>query len=443
MSLKKSAIELRDSVNAGKSSAVEHFEDAQSSAKANAKFGAWEWVYENYESAIDKRPRFQKGDYSALNGVPIGVKDVFNSVTGTTEMGSNIWKGHQAGNDARVLTTALESGVTMLGKTRTAEFAVHALPEVYNPWNMDLTPGTSSSGSAVCVSTGDVPVSLGTQTAGSIIRPASYCGVIGFKPSFGVFPRTGILKTCDPFDSVGYFCSHYIDIQLVFESIRLKGDNYPLIENGLKKSNSICKSSERIRVAKVQIDSSELDDEEVSRNIESFCAEIPDKYSVGECDLRGVLENARGLQELIYHKSLSYYFTEERKSGTRYSKVMNKIFSEGDKIQINSFKEALAELTSLRQKTREFLSQYDLLIAPSTSTTAPKRADAEANDSSLYWTMLQLPSMSLPLFRSSISRMPYGLQLVGTQKYSEPLMFDFLESVGLMGERIEYFEPIE
>ena len=117
-------------------------------------------------------------------------------------MGSVIWKNFFPGNNARVVDKLINEGCLSIGKTVTAEFAVHELNKTLNPYDVTKTPGTSSSGSAVVVSTGMVPFALGTQTAGSIIRPASFCGVWGMKPSYGLIPRTGVLKTSDTLDLV-------------------------------------------------------------------------------------------------------------------------------------------------------------------------------------------------------------------------------------------------
>ena len=132
-----------------------------------------------------------------LEGLPVGVKDIFNTADFPTQMGSPLWQGFTPGNDARVLYDMKRLGAIVPGKTVTAEFAVHSLGKTLNPHAGNRTPGTSSSGSAVAVATGMVSVALGTQTAGSIIRPASFCGVWGCKPSFGLVPRTGTLKTTD------------------------------------------------------------------------------------------------------------------------------------------------------------------------------------------------------------------------------------------------------
>ena len=431
-----SAKQIIDSVNKGKSSRSDHFIESLNSAKLNKKFKAWQWLYEDLDASEQRRPRITNSDYSALNGVPMGFKDIFNSIDGTTEMGSEIWKGHKAGNDARIISMANEAGASIIGKTKTAEFAVHHLPDVYNPWDIERTTGTSSSGSAVAVLTGDVPVAFGTQTAGSISRPASFCGVIGFKPTFGIFPRTGVLKTCDPFDTLGYFCSFYEDVELVFNSMRLRGSNYPIIEKGIEFTSSEIKKSKEIVIGNVVTDATDSIDPEIEEASKLFLESLPTKYKIETCDLTNLLSNARELYELIYHKSLSYYFTEEREAGTDYSDIMKEIFAIGDKVSPSEYIEAISNLDRLRTLSFDAFSRFNLLVSPTTSSVAPYRNKKEIIDSSLFWSMLHLPLVSLPLFQSKESGLPFGLQVVGARKYSDQYLFDFIRDMDLAGTQI-------
>ena len=155
-----------------------------------SKYGAWVAHEDNsLISRIEKETKEYGVDTERLfEGIPIGIKDIFNTAELPTQMGSPIWKDFTPGNDARAVYHLKRQGANVVGKTVTAEFAVHALNETLNPYDVARTPGTSSSGSAVAVALGTVPFATGTQTAGSIIRPASFCGIYGCKPSFGFIP---------------------------------------------------------------------------------------------------------------------------------------------------------------------------------------------------------------------------------------------------------------
>ncbi|HUF09849.1 MAG TPA: amidase, partial [Rhodothermales bacterium] len=230
------AVAVRDAIGQGKATAVDvamacldHIETIDPSIRA--------WVHLNRERARQQAraadEKQKSGRAGPMAGVPVGVKDLFNTYDMPTQMGSPIWAGFSPGNDARVVHYLRMADVVVLGKTVTAEFAVHAPGPTHNPHRVGYMPGTSSSGSAAAVAAYMVPVALGTQTAGSTIRPASYCGVIGFKPSFGLVPRTGMLKTTDTLDTVGWFARSIDDIELVFETIRVKGPDYPVTERAL------------------------------------------------------------------------------------------------------------------------------------------------------------------------------------------------------------------
>ncbi|HBY56156.1 MAG TPA: hypothetical protein DEG23_05030, partial [Coxiellaceae bacterium] len=158
--------------------------------------------------------------FRPLFGMPFGIKDVFNTRVLPTTMGSEIWRGFKAGNNARIVDEIVDRGAIVFSKTTTAEFAVHYIDnnKTINPYNSKHITGTSSAGSAVAVACGALPIALGTQTAGSIIRPASFCNIFGFKPSFGAIDRTGVLKTTDSLDTIGFLGSDIYGLRKTFES---------------------------------------------------------------------------------------------------------------------------------------------------------------------------------------------------------------------------------
>ncbi len=200
--------------------------------KSWAYFDEELWL-KNLNFVLEKHPR----QHDKLLGIPVGIKDIFNTIDMPTCMGSPLWKGFTPGNDARVVHNIKFQGGIIAGKTVTAEFAVHSPNETRNPRDVNYSPGTSSSGSAASVASGMIPLAIGTQTAGSIIRPASYCGIYGFKPSFGTLPRTGMLKTTDSLDCVGLFATNIDDCKLLFEVMRVKGLDYPYVHQYLEKED--------------------------------------------------------------------------------------------------------------------------------------------------------------------------------------------------------------
>jgi Asp-tRNA(Asn)/Glu-tRNA(Gln) amidotransferase A subunit family amidase len=155
----------------------------------------------------------------ALSGIPFGVKDVFETRGLATEYGSPIYKGRIGTVDAAMVRDLRNRGGILLGKTHTAAFAFRDPPPTHNPRNLNNTPGGSSSGSAAAVAAGMVPLAIGTQTTGSTVRPASYCGVTGFKPTFGLFPTEGILRYAPSLDTVGFFTHTAEDMLLLWQAL--------------------------------------------------------------------------------------------------------------------------------------------------------------------------------------------------------------------------------
>lgn len=150
-----------------------------------------------------------------LGGMPVGIKDVIATRSVPTEMGSAAFRGHVPEQSAWVVQALDDAGAVMFGKTVTTEFAWRQAGKTRNPWNLAHTPGGSSSGSAAAVAAGCVPVALGTQTLGSVIRPAAFCGVVGYKPSYGSIPRTGVYALAHSLDHVGIFARHVTDAAFV------------------------------------------------------------------------------------------------------------------------------------------------------------------------------------------------------------------------------------
>ena len=380
----------------------------------------------------------------ALEGLPVGVKDIFNTADFPTQMGSPLWKGFTPGNDARVLYDMKRLGAIVPGKTVTAEFAVHSLGVTLNPHAADRTPGTSSSGSAVAVATGMVPVALGTQTAGSVIRPASFCGVWGCKPSFGLVPRTGMLKTTDSLDSVGFFVNHAADLLPVFDAIRVHGRNFPLSDAAL--SDTARQASPQQRPWRVAIAKPHIWEHVPSYANEAFnawCAKLAanSRFELVDATLPAPMAGAHTVHETIYNKALAYYFKEEFKRAELISPVMNRLISAGQGVSVAEYEAALEEQVGLARLMEKFFAGdvtasansagYDVMLTLSTAGEAPLRSVEEAPDSALMWTLTHLPAISAPVF-SSPDSLPFGLQLVA-RRYNDPLLFRFIAEVEALG----------
>jgi Asp-tRNA(Asn)/Glu-tRNA(Gln) amidotransferase A subunit family amidase len=262
---------------------------------------------------LDKIDWSQEKPEPLLAGAPIGVKDIFNTVDHPNSMGSEARKGYWPGNDARVVTWAKLLGAQIVGKTTTAEFAVDCAPDTINPWNKNIMPGTSSTGSAVAVATGMVPAALSSQSAGSIARPASYNGVVGVKASFGLIPRTGVLKTCDTLDTIGWMTRCVEDSKIICDALRVKGKSYPVIERGIEMNAERFSNVSSYKIGILSAPGFENILPDTATKLDQLLLQLNNKKNIEliGVDLRDKLSNAHQAHAKIYDKNLAYYFQRE------------------------------------------------------------------------------------------------------------------------------------
>lgn len=367
--------------------------------------------------------------FESLEGIPFGVKDIFNTKKYKTQMGSTLWKNFTPGNNARVIDKLINNGSVPIGKTVTAEFAVHELNKTINPFDKHRTPGTSSSGSAVAVATGMVPFALGTQTAASIIRPASFCGVWGFKPSFGLVPRTGILKTTDSLDSVGFLTTNLYNLRIILNAIRVKGKNYPFVYKNICKKINKKITNKNLKIGFLKTDVCLKADEEIKKTLEKLKKKIKSKKLLFKNiywpkDLRNVHE----IHNIIYKKSLSYYFSNEYKDKSKISHIMKNMIKDGKEINNKIFQNCLKKQKNIITKVNSIIKNFDIVFTLSTSTPAVIRGQKEINDPSLIWTMSHLPAINIPIGISK-NRLPFGLQAIASKWKDYDLInaLEFLE----------------
>lgn len=366
---------------------------------------------DRYETLCNSLDEGRARQDNVLHGMPVGVKDIFNTKDFPTQMGSEIWKNFSPGNNARCVESLINKGSIVLGKTVTAEFAVHELNETKNPHNLEHTPGTSSSGSAVAVACGIVPYALATQTAGSISRPSSFCGVWGMKPSFGLIPRTGVLKTTDSLDTVGFISTHGENLVHILNALRVSGPDYPFV---YKNIDCRVRDNNKIKIGYIKTYTWDSAEEYVVNAIKNIISEIEgiEKIQVEEIILPEKFNHAHEVHERIYNKSLAYYFQQESKLGSKISTVMKKMIDDGNKITIDQYVEALKNQEHLAgDLSKNILKDYDMVISIGTASTAPKRNITELPDPSLIWTLCHIPSVSIPLGRDE-QNLPFGIQFI-------------------------------
>ena len=333
-----------------------------------------------------------------LSGVILGVKDIISTQEFPTGMGSeNTWPNTNMGFDARVVAISKEMGAVVGGKTKTSEFAVHKETDVFNPKFPGRSPGTSSSGSAAAVANGTVDLALATQTAGSIARPSSYCGVIGFKPSFGDLPRTGVLKTTDDFDSLGIMAQNLPLLAEFYLTTRLTGADYPILEDRRR----FTKIERAVILVGEGFDSST---EEISNLAQIYCTSNLDRLNFERVSPREFQDfnNIRDVHRIIYRRDLGYYFRSEIDS--------NQVSSDlADFIDVQSlptpeeYQEAKNKLKLWREYT-QLRFRNTLIMSLASSTSAPIRDSAYEYDLNAAITAAGFPQLCMPAFSDSEGR---------------------------------------
>lgn len=357
-------------------------------------------------------------NFLPLDGLVIGVKDNIATDEFPTRMGAEHWIGTRGGFDARVIFRLRSSGAFIGGKTVCSEFALHQKTETINPRYLDCEPGTSSSGSAAAVAAKQVSVALGTQTAGSIIKPASYCGVIGFKPTFGEIPRTGILKTTELFDTVGFLGRRVSDIWAVFLEARVEGSNFPIHELNRAKFNSQSFTSLLIFTGE-SVD--EPNDHLRSRFV-SLCKSIGEKLylNVGAFEVPLKLREIRKAFETVYSKDVSYFLSDHKLEGS-ISPGLKDMFTHGLSIGSSEYQKSLDTLVAWRSFMRE-IPGNPLILSLATSTSTPKIGSLDKIDANLLLTSAGNPQICLPLLRDEFGKL-VGVSMSGKRFTDAGLIF--------------------
>jgi Asp-tRNA(Asn)/Glu-tRNA(Gln) amidotransferase A subunit family amidase len=331
-----------------------------------------------------------------------------------------------------VVDEIADRGGIIFSKTTTAEFAVHYIQagKTVNPHNARHITGTSSAGSAVAVACGALPVCLGTQTAGSIVRPASFCGVFGFKPSFGAFDRTGTLKTTDTLDTIGLLGSDVYGLHKTFLSAFQKDPQYPIAKNYFERLGRFrSKNDLKIGVIAEQFSGYAAYDSYVKADFDRATGLLAAPgVEVSAVQGIGFINEIHALHQKIYCKSLSYYFQQEFSRETQMSQIMKEMIRLGGMISTKDYVDALRWQPEYRARFDALTAAYDFLITPSTASVAPAIGEQERDDTCLIWTFFGYPVLSIPAFWSSELGLPFGLQIVAP-KFCDLALLEFGASV--------------
>jgi Asp-tRNA(Asn)/Glu-tRNA(Gln) amidotransferase A subunit family amidase len=341
-----------------------------------------------------------------LRGLVVGVKDIFDTDDMPTGCGSPINKGRLPHFDAAAVSLLRANGAVILGKTVSTEFACSLPSRTRNPANPSFSPGGSSSGSAAAVAAGMVDVALGTQTLGSIIRPASFCGVVGFKPSFGRISRAGVFSLSPSLDTVGVLGKDVDLVRRVYSV--LAGD----ASNGRR---GFSPSPPRLAIATGPFFSrASLD---ASAAIVSFCDRLRNMgYELEEIEFGDEFEEIGRAARIVHDFEVGQRFVSESRSrSSDLSPNIHAILDRASGLSINAYEEAVLVGEAGRAKYSGMLAHHDGLLALAALGEAPF-ATVSTGDPAFNtpWTFLHMPCLSLPLLHGSCG-LPIGIQIVGSR----------------------------
>ena len=414
-----SAIEARDRLASGAMRATE-LTDAllEQIAARDPEIDAFAFLDPEQARSAAKAADDYRGTGRALgplHGLPVGVKDIIDTADMPTENGTPIDAGRRPNRDATIVTKLRAAGAIVFGKTVTTEFASMHPGKTRHPHNPDHTPGGSSSGSAAAVAAGMLPLAIGTQTAGSVIRPASFCGVVGFKPTHGLIPRAGILRHDGALDTVGVLGRSVADAALLADAIvgydPADADSKILPPPRLLDI-ALTDPPVTPALAFVKTPSWDLADQEtkdgfgeLAEALGDTCTEValPEVFAVGNKAQRTLMVagQARNLR--------SYY----ERGKDQLSEKMREVFETGLAVTAVDYLEALDWREALNSGLEQLFARYDAIVTPAAPGEAPRGLNSTGDPVfNALWTLCGVPAVTLPLLQGP-NGLPVGVQLVG------------------------------
>ena len=346
---------------------------------------------------INRRPRT-----TMISGIPFGVKDIFNTSDWATAYGSEIYEGHRPVNDAAVVSQLRSAGAIVMGKTVTTEFAYFFPGKTRNPRNPAHTPGGSSQGSAAAVADLMVPFALGSQTAASVIRPAAFCGVVGYKASAGQFPLNGVLALSHSMDSLGFFVRNPEDLHLLRNVLLGESSSMGVLRP---------RKAGFIRTPYW----SELDSES-----QLILDTTVDHLAAAGVGIREVeVDRHEGVDLIDAHQTVMAFeasrarAVEHQDHPEKLSMQFSQLVEAGRQINYPQYRQAMRHRDVVNHRLNTEFGDFDLFLTPSAPGEAPKGLGSTGDPKfSRAWNLLGGPSITLP---AGVGRngLPLGVQLVG------------------------------
>lgn len=337
----------------------------------------------------------------ALHGIPVGIKDIIDTADMPTENGTVLHAGRRPVKDAALITRLRDAGAIIVGKTVTTELATYAPGKTRNPHNAEHTPGGSSSGSAAAVAARMVPLAVGTQTNGSAIRPAAFCGVYGYKPTAGLIPRAGVLRQSPALDQIGVFARTVDDAALLAAQ---------LMEQPIDFTAPDPDAPPRLAFVRTPHWKDTTDDtrEAYDRLIEALAGHVT------EVAMPAAAVPAWDWHRTVMETEIAENFDAEWQSGKdRLSASLRGQIERGRSVPKADYRHALAQIPVVDALFKDLYAQYDAILTPSVAGTAPRGLGSTGDPAfCTLWTFCGMPAINVPLLHGA-NGLPLGVQLVG------------------------------
>jgi Asp-tRNA(Asn)/Glu-tRNA(Gln) amidotransferase A subunit family amidase len=378
------------------------------------------WIYFDPEHALAQAKRADESRAAGkplgpLHGVPVGIKDIIDTGDMPTEDGTILHSGRNPWHDAKIVELLRMAGAVIMGKTVTAELATFTPGKTRNPHNPEHTPGGSSSGSAAAVAAGMVPLALGTQTNGSLIRPAAYCGVFGFKPSRGLISRQGVLRLSERLDQMGGFARSIEDLALLGELLSAYDpDETDMLPRATVPMLRVCKEESPMppRLALVKTPWWPQLDNDTREGFGELVEHLSEH--VGEFVLPESASAVLDWHKIVMEADIASNLENEFENGAdKLSLSLREQIERGRTVKAVDYLKAMARIPVLTEALDEIFDRYDAILTPAVAGAAPHGLESTGNPMfCTLWTFCGMPALSLPLLQAG-NGLPVGVQLVG------------------------------
>jgi Asp-tRNA(Asn)/Glu-tRNA(Gln) amidotransferase A subunit family amidase len=385
--------------------------------EVDARIEAWTFLDREHvlrqAEAADEHRRHGRAT-GPLHGVPVGIKDLFDTGDMPTEFGSPLWAGRTPRRDAAAVARLRAAGAVILGKTVTTEYAYFNPGKTRNPHDPERTPGGSSSGSAAAVAAAMVPGAIGSQTNGSVIRPAAFCGVVGFKPTHGLIPRTGALLLSRTLDHVGVFARTVQDAALLAEVMVGFDEEDPDTRPVARPPLAATAASDPPLTPRLAFVCGPVWQQAEPVTQEAF-AELVETLgdAAGSVEIGSSFDRVIDMHRTVMEVEMAYNFHRDYEEGRdKLSPVLRQLIERGRVAPAIDYMRAAGAIAPLNKVLDAVFDEYDAILTPAAPGPAPLGLASTGNPAFCStWTYLGTPAISLPLLQSE-EGLPIGVQLV-------------------------------